>query len=85
MSWGGPEWSGETANDTVFNHPGVLFAASTGDNGYAGGVSYPAASPNVLAVGGTRLVREVADAPDAESAVEGVMKFLRATRDALSR
>jgi tryptophan synthase alpha chain len=34
---------------------------------------------------GSRLVREVADAADAESAVRGVTDFLRATRDALSR
>jgi tryptophan synthase alpha chain len=34
---------------------------------------------------GTRLVREVADAPDADAAVQGVTEFLRATRDALSR
>jgi len=55
MSWGGPEWSGETAQDSVFTTTGVLFAASSGDNGYAAGVSYPSASPNVLSVGGTRL------------------------------
>ena len=55
MSWGGPEWSGETAQDSVFATTGVLFAASSGDNGYAAGVSYPAASGNVLAVGGTTL------------------------------
>lgn len=55
MSWGGPEWAGETAQDSVFATSGVLFAASSGDNGYAAGVSYPAGSPNVLAVGGTRL------------------------------
>jgi tryptophan synthase alpha chain len=34
---------------------------------------------------GTRLVREVADAPDREAAVAGVTELLRATRDALSR
>jgi tryptophan synthase alpha chain len=33
---------------------------------------------------GTRLVREVADAPDREVAVRGVSDFLRATRDALA-
>jgi tryptophan synthase alpha chain len=32
---------------------------------------------------GTRLVREVGDAPDRDSAVRGVTEFLRATRDAL--
>lgn len=34
---------------------------------------------------GTRLVREVADAPDSEAAIRGVTDLLRATRDALSR
>jgi tryptophan synthase alpha chain len=34
---------------------------------------------------GTRLVREVADAPDGDAAVRGVSEFLRATRDALAR
>ncbi|MGN6608668.1 MAG: putative Ig domain-containing protein [Jatrophihabitans sp.] len=55
MSWGGAEYSGETADDTqVFAPGGVVYTASTGDNGY--GVSYPAASPRVIAVGGTHLV-----------------------------
>lgn len=58
MSWGGPEYAGELGQDSVFNHPGVLFAASTGDSGYVGGPSYPAMSPYVLAVGGTHLVRD---------------------------
>ena len=34
---------------------------------------------------GTRLVREVGDAPDREAAVAGVTKLLRETRDALGR
>lgn len=53
MSWGGSEFSGETEYDQVFNNPEVTFIASSGDNGT--GVSYPAASPYVLAVGGTTL------------------------------
>jgi hypothetical protein len=57
MSWGASEYSGETSNDSHFvtptGHNGVTFVASSGDNG--AGVSYPAASPNVLAVGGTSL------------------------------
>src|SRR5206468_583666 len=57
MSWGGGEFYGETSYDSYFNVPGVLFAASSGDNGNAGGPSYPAMSPNVLAVGGTSLTR----------------------------
>ncbi|SEN88935.1 Kelch repeat-containing protein [Actinacidiphila rubida] len=44
-----------TEFDTHFNRPGVVMVASSGDFGY--GVSYPAASPYVTAVGGTTLTR----------------------------
>jgi len=54
-SWGGGEFSGETALDSHFNHPGEAITVSSGDSGF--GVSYPAASQFVTAVGGTRLVR----------------------------
>ncbi|MBV8126401.1 MAG: DUF4082 domain-containing protein [Planctomycetaceae bacterium] len=53
MSWGGGEWSGETAYDTSFAHAGVAFVASSGDDGAP--AEWPAASPNVLSVGGTAL------------------------------
>ena len=53
MSWGGGEFSGETADDSDFSKAGVAFVASSGDNGAP--ISWPAASPNVLAVGGTAL------------------------------
>jgi subtilase family serine protease len=52
-SYGGGESSSETADDVHFNHPGVAITASSGDDGY--GVSYPAASRYVTAVGGTSL------------------------------
>ena len=52
MSWGSGEFPGETAGDPVFTTPGVVYFASTGDGP---GVSYPSASPNVVAVGGTTL------------------------------
>ncbi|MEY9932690.1 subtilase family serine protease [Catenulispora sp. GP43] len=53
-SYGGGESSADTGYDTkYFNHPGVAITASSGDGGY--GVEYPAASPNVTAVGGTAL------------------------------
>ncbi len=59
MSWGGGEWSGESAYDSYFTTPsgrsGVAFVASTGDSGSAGAPSYGSSSPNVLAVGGTSL------------------------------
>src|SRR2546429_4566836 len=54
-SWGGSEYSGETADDSHFNHPGAAITASSGDSGY--GVSYPAASRYLTAVGGTSLTR----------------------------
>ncbi len=57
MSWGGSEDSSETADDGTFTtptgHSGVTFVASSGDDGAPD--SYPAASPNVLSVGGTTL------------------------------
>jgi hypothetical protein len=57
MSWGGPEFSYESAEDSSFStpsgHPGVTFLASTGDSGAP--AEYPAYSPNVIAVGGTVL------------------------------
>jgi subtilase family serine protease len=52
-SYGGPEFSGETAFDSHFKHLGVAFTVSSGDSGF--GVEYPAASPFVTAVGGTSL------------------------------
>jgi hypothetical protein len=53
-SWGGPESASDTSLDSSsFNHPGDVITASAGDSGY--GVIYPAASPNVVSVGGTRL------------------------------
>ncbi len=54
-SYGGTESADEVDVDTHFNHPGVVFTASTGDDGY--GTSYPATSPYVTAVGGTSLSR----------------------------
>jgi subtilase family serine protease len=55
-SYGGNEFSTETsADNSYFNHPGVAITASSGDSGY--GVEYPAASPKVVAVGGTSLAR----------------------------
>jgi hypothetical protein len=56
--------------DTDYDHPGVLIAASAGDSGYDdvyfelgyGTTNFPAASPNVLAVGGTALFK-VAGSP----------------------
>ncbi|MHB8233209.1 MAG: S53 family peptidase [Solirubrobacteraceae bacterium] len=59
-SFGGGEPSFDNA---AFNHPGVVIVASSGDYGYLNWFSetapesadYPASSPHVVAVGGTRL------------------------------
>jgi subtilase family serine protease len=53
MSWGGSESSSETSTDKDFTHAGTLYTASAGDSGHA--ASYPAASPDVISVGGTML------------------------------
>jgi len=58
MSWGSSEFPAETGQgyDSIFSaaySPGVTFVASAGDSGE--GVEYPAASPYVVAVGGTTL------------------------------
>ncbi len=52
-SYGSGEFSGETAYDSHFNYPGIVFTFSAGDSGY--GAEYPASSPYVTAVGGTTL------------------------------
>jgi hypothetical protein len=59
-SWGGGEPS---SDNPAFNHPGIVITASSGDYGYLNWFSesapesadYPASSPHVVAVGGTRL------------------------------
>jgi Subtilase family len=60
-SWGGGEPS---ADSEAFNDPGVVITAASGDYGYrnwddpeglTGFTDYPASSPHVVAVGGTRL------------------------------
>jgi len=53
MSWGTNEFAGETAYDSYFNKSGVTFVAASGDS--AAGSTWPAVSPNVVAVGGTTL------------------------------
>ncbi|HTV60022.1 MAG TPA: S53 family peptidase [Verrucomicrobiae bacterium] len=54
MSWTTGEFAGETQQDTHFAVTGVTFLAASGDSGT--GVAYPAASPDVVGVGGTTLV-----------------------------
>jgi hypothetical protein len=57
-SWGRPETSEETSRDTYFKHEGIPITVAAGDYGYGYGVVYPAASPNVIAVGGTGLFKK---------------------------
>jgi subtilase family serine protease len=59
MSWGGSEWSGETALDATFttsNSKNVVFTASAGDEP---GPIYPSTSPYVISVGGTSISRSL--------------------------
>ena len=57
MSWGDPEWAQERDYDHYMTTPGVVYFAGAGDSG----LNYPfhpAASPNVVAVGGTYFNRD---------------------------
>ena len=70
FSWGGPEscWTGQSMQnfDEVAQEAsllGIAIVASSGDNGSSDGIAdgqshveFPASSPNVLSVGGTRLL-----------------------------
>jgi hypothetical protein len=69
MSWGGGEFSGQTSYDSDFSRAGVSFVASSGDNGAP--ISWPAASPNVLAVGGTALTLGAGSAWSSETGWSG--------------
>lgn len=70
MSWGAAEFSGSTAYDSYFNKPGISFVAASGDSG--AGVSWPAVSTNVVAVGGTSLLYDtVAGTVTSETAWSG--------------
>jgi subtilase family serine protease len=78
MSWGGPESSSDPSANNLFTtpagHQSVTFLASSGDSGsYAPGsttvaVNYPAASPNVISVGGTHLVLNSNNSYNSETA-----------------
>ncbi|MEU7791251.1 S53 family peptidase [Amycolatopsis sp. NPDC049159] len=59
-SYGGTEDSTILAADAHLNHPGIAVTASSGDSGY--GVSWPASSPYVTAVGGTTLKKSMTTA-----------------------
>jgi subtilase family serine protease len=52
MSWGVPEFPTEAQYDGAFSTPGITYLAASGDYGAP---IWPAAAPNVVAVGGTSL------------------------------
>lgn len=57
-SWSGGEYSSETADETHFNHPGVMIMVASGDHGYNDPNSgFPGSSRYVTAVGGTHLTQ----------------------------
>jgi hypothetical protein len=55
-SWGEEEYAEEATADTNFNHSGIPTTVAAGDSGY--GVQYPAASKDVISVGGTTLKKK---------------------------
>jgi hypothetical protein len=65
LSFGRPERAGDSSLDGHYNRGVPVFAAS-GDRGY--GVNYPAASGQVIAVGGTTLVHDSSSRGWAEQA-----------------
>jgi hypothetical protein len=66
-SYGAPETAAECQGNgcskylTEYKHPGIPVTASSGDSGYdnshARAASFPAVSPNVIAVGGTEMAK----------------------------
>ncbi len=52
------EWAGETAYDRYFQTPGIIYIMSNGD--FSAPARYPAASPYVIAAGGTSIQRTAA-------------------------
>jgi hypothetical protein len=66
MSWGGTDASSDKSYNADFENSGVTYIASAGDTGAA--VEYPAASPYVLAIGGTTLTLTSSNGYSSESA-----------------
>ena len=69
MSWTVGEFSGETSMDRNFVSNGVTYVAASGDAGT--GVAYPAASPDVIGVGGTSLYLSASGSYQSETAWNG--------------
>jgi kumamolisin len=57
MSWGDPEWPQEVNFDKYFTAPNVVYFSGSGDYGL-NFPFHPAASPNVVSVGGTYFNRD---------------------------
>ena len=55
-SYGGNEWGGMWSFASVYNQPGAISVASSGDYGFTAALA-PAVLPGVLGVGGTSLFR----------------------------
>ena len=79
-SWGGSEHgvTVEEERKSPFDHPGLVITAASGDDGYLdwgdsekGYAEYPASSPHVVAVGGTRLTLTESDAWAGEAVWNG--------------
>jgi len=69
MSWTVSEFSGETSMDRNFVSNGVTYLAASGDAGT--GAVYPAASPDVIGVGGTSLYLSANGGYQSETAWSG--------------
>jgi hypothetical protein len=64
------EFAGETTVDSAYyDHPGIVITASAGDSGY--GAEFPAASPHLVAVGGTTLTLGPGDSYGGETVWSG--------------
>ncbi len=68
-SYGAPESQGQRRYNAAFNHPGQAITAAVGDSGL--GLSFPASSQYVTAVGDTRLVRSTSRRGWAETVWRG--------------
>jgi subtilase family serine protease len=67
-SYGGQE---DQATSADYNHPGTIITASSGDQGFVGGVNQPASFASVVAVGGTSLTKDNSARGWSESAWSG--------------
>lgn len=68
-SYGGGEFPEETSYNSYYNHPGVVITVSSGDGGW--GPEFPSVSPDVVAVGGTKLNLTSENAYSSEEAWAG--------------